>query len=52
MIAFLLILLILTNFTWYLIYKASKKMIDTYRNIIISYGEQAEKVMKKVDEIL
>lgn len=48
--AFVLIsLLIVSNVIWWLIYKAMKKMIDTYRNIIMSQSDFKEEVLRRMD---
>ena len=52
MIWILLILLILTNIGWYLVYDALKKWNKTYRDIIMSTQKEFQsEVLKKMDEI-
>lgn len=48
---FLILLLILSNFIWYLVYDAMVKMIKTYRRIIEAHGGLKEEVLKRLDEM-
>ena len=48
---FWFILLLISNLIWYLVYDALKKMIVTYRNLIMKNGGIAQEVLERLDEM-